>query len=154
MLKIDAYRVENNVLFTRFYRPKGKSLKCDPTKGRTQQGFKEECDINSIVERYTKTGLWGNSMKAPTEMPIFGDFTSVPDFVESHRIIAEANELFDALPAAIRKKFNNDPAALLAFVSDEGNRAEAEKLGIVRMPETAPVAESLPKETPKEDGKK
>ena len=35
------------------------------------------------------------------------------------------------LPADVRTRFNNDAGALVDFVSDDANRAEAEKLGLV-----------------------
>jgi len=120
----------------RFDRPTGKGIICDPSLGRTQQSFKDECDINNIVEMYCKTGLWGNSIRPAINTPMFGDFTEVPDFVEAQRKIAEAGEMFDALPVKIRKRFNHDPVELLKFVADEANTEEAIALGIAQKRET------------------
>lgn len=33
------------------------SISFDPDKGRTHQSFKDECDINRIVETYARTGI-------------------------------------------------------------------------------------------------
>lgn len=33
------------------------SLEFDPAKGRTHQSFKDECDVNRIVETYARTGV-------------------------------------------------------------------------------------------------
>ncbi|AXH77462.1 MAG: internal scaffolding protein [Microviridae sp.] len=117
-------------VYSRFDRPEVKGITCTAEEGKTQQSFKEECDINTIVETYSKTGLWGNSMRPATSQPMFGDFAEVPDFVESQRIIAQAKEQFEALPARLRKRFNHDPAELLRFVGDEANAEEAILLGI------------------------
>ena len=100
----------------------------------TQQSFAEECDINNIVARYVTTGVLGDPLAVPTNSPQYGDFTSVADFHVAQTIIAEATQMFDLLPASIRKRFENDPAQLLAFMEDDSNREEAIKLGLVNSP--------------------
>ena len=97
----------------------------------TQQSFADECDINNIVARYVTTGVLGDPLSVPTNSPQYGDFTSVADFHVAQTIIAEATQMFDLLPASIRKRFENDPAQLLAFMEDDSNREEAIKLGLV-----------------------
>lgn len=128
-------------VYDRFNRPKGKTVKCTAAEGKTQQDFKEECDINFIVERYSNTGLWSATLRPPVSKPMFGDFTSVPDFQGAMNVIAQAKEQFESLPASVRKRFNNDPMAMLEFVSDKNNYDEAVKLGIANpRPETTPAA--------------
>lgn len=117
-------------IYHRFNRPKPKGLTMDPKEGMTQQDFKEECDVNNIVKRYADTGLWSQSLRPPTSTPMFGDFTTVPEFFEAQNIIAKASEHFASLPSEVRFRFNNDPAQLLAFVSDPKNTDEAIALGI------------------------
>lgn len=126
MSKISEVKV-----YHRFDTPKVKGLVCDPKEGRTHQSFKDETNVNFIVDRYAKTGLWGSMLKSGTSVPLFGDFTNVPDFVESMQRIAQAHADFDALPSKLRKRFNNRPEELLEFLSDKNNRAEAEALGLV-----------------------
>lgn len=99
----------------------------------TQQQFKEECDINIIMERYTQTG----------EVPqfngaFFDDFVDVQDFQSSQNALLAAQEEFLSLPARIRERFGNDPGKLLDFVSWEENRAEAIELGLIRR-DSAPL---------------
>lgn len=106
-------------------------------KTRAQQHFKAECDINTIVQRFGITGM------APTgvRMPTFGDFTGVSNFHEAANAIAQAREAFDTMPASIRSRFRNDPGEFVAFCSDEKNREEAVKLGLVpppRLPDPDP----------------
>ena len=97
----------------------------------TQQHFAEECDINNIVEKYMISGVLGDPLASPSASPMYGDYSSVEDFHTAQTIIAHATQSFDLLPAALRKRFNNDPAQLLSFLEDESNRDEAIKLGLV-----------------------
>jgi phage internal scaffolding protein len=113
-----------------------------------QQQFKDETDINNILRQFNITGLLP---EAPVS-PRYGDFTGISDYKTAiDRVMATNNE-FDALPAPIRARFDNDPANLIEFLNNEENRLEAEKLGLVEPKETleqAPlVEESTP--TPKE----
>lgn len=95
---------------------------------RTQQQFKEESDINVLVRRFNVTGELPQGIRMPT----YDDFTEVYDFHSAANAIADARESFMDLPAEIRfNRFNNDPAAFVAFCSKEENRPEAEKLGLV-----------------------
>ena len=103
--------------------------------GRTKQSFKDECDINTILSRFQRTGLleFVNERHAQ-----YGDVSSI-DFQDSLNTVIEAQAMFDDLPAAWRKRFNNDPAQLLDFVQDPGNREEAIKLGICKAPPPSPT---------------
>lgn len=95
-----------------------------------QQQFKEECDINVIVERFGLTGEIPGDYKPP----VSGDFTNVPDFQSAMNAVRGAQESFMQLPAQIRARFHNDPGELIAFLDVEDNRAEALKLGIIQPP--------------------
>ncbi len=105
----------------------------------TQQHFKEECDINRIMQRYEETGNWGEQTDV---RPQFGDFSAEFDFRSAQDMIINAREAFAALPSRVRKRFNNDPAELMAFVMDEANREEAISLGLIEKPEE-PVQEPV-----------
>lgn len=126
--------------YDRFNRPKDPGLKCDPAEGKTHQSFKDECDINNIVGMYVKTGEWGRPIRSNAPSPMFGDFTNAPDFRGAMERILQAQEDFDGLPAIVRKRFNNDPAELLAFIADDKNYDEAVSLGIVKKPDTPAAA--------------
>lgn len=105
----------------------------------TQQHFKDECDVNRIMKRYEETGSWGEQQT--NVRPQFGDFSTEFDFRQAQETVIRAAEAFDALPARVRKRFNNDPAELLDFLGDEKNREEAIFLGLIEKPQkTAPVA--------------
>jgi phage internal scaffolding protein len=92
-----------------------------------QQQFKDECDINNIMHKFGMTGLLP---QAPLEAT-YGDFSGVYDYHTAMNAIIASQEQFEALPATLRSRFANDPANLIEFMSDESNRPEAEKLGLI-----------------------
>lgn len=102
-------------------------LEC-PEPTLAQQNAKDECDINTIVRRFGLTGELPNNVR----MPKYGDFTNVGTYQEAMNAVIAANESFMQLPAEVRLRFNNDAGAFVDFCSDDRNRAEAEKLGLVQ----------------------
>lgn len=112
------------------------------TESRTQQHFKDESDINKLIERF---GI-GGELPQGVRMPTYEDFGEVYDFHTAANAIAASNEAFMQLPAEIRfNRFRNDPASFVAFCSDDKNRAEAERLGLVpaaRPLNTAPAVDA------------
>jgi len=98
-----------------------------PEPTLAQQHAKDECDINTIVRRFGLTGELPSNVRAPQ----YGDFTMATDYHTAMNAVIAANESFMQLPADIRTRFNNDAGAFVDFCSDENNRAEAEKLGLV-----------------------
>lgn len=96
----------------------------------TQQQFKNECDINYIVNRYLQTG-YINPMLVQNGKPVFGDVSTIQGYKESLDQINEADQMFMQLPAKIRDRFQHDPLKLLAFVADNSNYKEAVSLGLV-----------------------
>lgn len=94
----------------------------------TQQHFKDECDVNNILRKYEATGLVTHVANGT---PSYGDFSSVLEFQQAQNILIEAQDAFDALPASLRKRFDNDPAVMLEFIENPDNREEAEKLGLL-----------------------
>lgn len=93
----------------------------------TKQSFTEESDINTIVKRFNLTGQLPTNVRMPT----YADYNDVFDFHTAMNAIAQANEAFDKMPADIRARFHNNPAEFVDFCSNEANRAEAEKMGLV-----------------------
>lgn len=95
-----------------------------PTK--TQQQFREEADINTIVRRFKVTGLAPQGVRVPQ----YGDFTAAVDFRQSMDAIRAAQISFMAMPAKVRERFGNDPQSFLEFCSDANNLDEMRKLGL------------------------
>lgn len=105
------------------------ALMCkDPSKA--QQSSKEETDINTIVDRFLKTGQMPN-IQLP---PHFGDFTDVEgDYLMAQTRVAETNALFYKLRPEIRSEYQNNPgrwqsAVLQAF--EVGDAAFLADMGI------------------------
>lgn len=97
----------------------------DPS--RAQQQFRDECDINVILERFNITG----QLPVVSLAPEFGDFTGVYDYQTALNAVMAAEESFDQLPARVRERFANDPAAFVDFCLDEANRDEMRQLGLL-----------------------
>jgi len=108
---------------------------------RTQQQFKEEADVNFIVNRAKKTGLLTDPRRPGTREPKFGDFTLVPNFHQQQAQIAQATQEFERLPALIRERFKNDVGTFMEFIGDPENVEEAVKLGL--LPESRLAKKSM-----------
>lgn len=115
------------------------ALSC-PEPTLAQQHARDECDINTIVRRFGLTGELPNNVRVPR----YGDFTAVSDYQTAMNMVMEANAAFMELPAEVRSRFNNDPGALVDFISDDSNRAEAEKLGLVVGSLSEPISNPAP----------
>ncbi len=113
--------------------------------GRTRQCFKDECDVNRIMKKWTKDGLLSH---VAAHQGDYGDFTGVQDYHTSHNQMIAAEEAFMSLPSQIRKKFANDPASFLNFVSKEENFDEMVEMGLAnpRPPTKIPDDQPPPKE--------
>lgn len=100
-------------------------------KSRTKQSHKDETNINKIVAKYKKTGILPALIK---QNPAYGDFTAVPDYQESLNRVIFAQEQFNGLSAAVRKRFNNDPGEFLEFASNPENKETLYDLGLAERP--------------------
>lgn len=101
----------------------------------TQQSFKDDADINVMLERFKITGVLKQGVRAPT----YGDFTGISDYRSAVEAIHQATLSFMDLPAKVRSRFENDPQKFLEFCSDPKNRDEAVSLGLIMSaPASAP----------------
>jgi phage internal scaffolding protein len=107
-----------------------------------QQHFKEECDINTILQKFNISGVLPENPLSPR----YGDFTGIGDYHGALNRVMAAKDEFMTLPATIRARFDNDPAQLIEFLENSDNRQEAEELGLVD-PATAEAVE-VAKTTP------
>ncbi|AXH74044.1 MAG: internal scaffolding protein [Microviridae sp.] len=111
------------------YSPKTRlSLTFPAISPHTKQEFKDECDINILMSKYQSTG----------QMPILNQ--SAPQYLDctgfefqsSMEFVAGAQSMFNELPSHLRNRFQNDPGTFLDFCSDENNRPEMLKLGLLK----------------------
>lgn len=105
-------------------------------ESRTKQSFGDDTNINNIMARFIQTGLvdFVNEHQGH-----YGDVTGW-QFHDAMNIVARSQEMFEALPASIRARFNNDPATFLDFVDNPENDAEAIAMGIMKAPEKGDAA--------------
>lgn len=96
-------------------------------KSMTHQSFGNECNVNAIMARYEKSGLLTHTNN---RQPSFGDFTEMPSYQDSLDLIIHSQNLFDELPALVRKRFHNNPVEFLEFAQNPENLPEMVKLGL------------------------
>jgi len=114
---------------------------------RTKQEFKDECDLGLIIKRFSKTPEGRRALanaQGFAETAQFGDVSAVPDFRTARDLVNAANASFMALPAIVRRRFDNDPAQFLDFCNDPNNLDEARSLGLAKPVEVAKPAEATP----------
>lgn len=105
---------------------------------KTQQNQKEDADINVIVKRFGLTGQLPTNVRVPQ----YGDYTSVTNYQDALNQVIAAETAFMQMPAEIRERFQNDAGQFVEFFSDEKNRAEGERLGLVLPKAPNPVVET------------
>lgn len=111
---------------------------CSKDPGFTVQADRDDADINKIVSRFMKSGQLPPTLRGE---PFYGDVSEFGDLQDSLIKVQEANALFMTYPAEVRERFDNDPALMIDFLADKGNRKEAEDLGlVVKRPVVRPEA--------------
>ncbi len=93
----------------------------------TEQAHKEMCDIHNIVKRYQATGTYGHINNT---QGIYADVPPYEDFSEAMRIVAEAQSMFNDLPAELRADMDNNPAVFLEFINNPENKHRIDEYGL------------------------
>lgn len=116
----------------------------------TKQSFVEETDINILAKKYIRPDVEYSPVQiaaqiaAVTQKPLsYGDVSNATNLNDAMNVIAEIQDAFDVLPAAIRQRFDNDPLSLVGFLENPANRAEAVKLGLVEELPTSVAGEPI-----------
>lgn len=94
------------------------------------QGGKDEADINTLVKRFGITG----TVPVLDRVPLDSDFVGNVDYHSALNALIEADNAFMELPADLRTRFNHNAGDFVKFCSDEANRDELIKLGLVPKP--------------------
>ena len=115
-----------------------KGVQCTELEKRTKQHFTEECDVNKILDKFSRTGI------LPDQKPkMYGDFSNVQDYVSAFAIVQKAHEQFGNLDADIRARFHNNPSEFLNFATDASNIDEMVTLGLAtKKVVEAPITQS------------
>ncbi len=100
------------------------ATKQDYKDGRTKQSFKDETDINKILQRAQVTGTISHLAKYEAR---YGDFSSF-DFLEAQIKLSEGRTMFAELPSEIRREFNQSPPEFFDYVNDPANAERLEEL--------------------------
>ena len=91
--------------------------------GRTKQAFKDSCDINKILKKAWKTGAVSHLNRFE---PFYGDFADF-DFKDAQNQLAKGREIFEHLPAELRREFAT-PEAFFGYVNDPKNSGRLNEL--------------------------
>ena len=125
------------------------------TESMTEQHHRESVEIHHIFRKYKAQGV----DLFNTEIIQSGavDFVDFPDFQEAQNMIARGEEIFAAVPAAIRDDFDNDPGKFIEFMQDAENIQAIHDYGFDhsylgelpdQVPANAPPAEPSPAPEP------
>ncbi len=95
----------------------GRLIQPTYTDGRTKQSFKDETDINKILQRAQQAGTMSHLEKYEGTYGDFADF----DFFDANMQMTRGREVFDALPSELRNEFGQSPGAFFAYVNDPAN---------------------------------
>ncbi|QXP08131.1 MAG: internal scaffolding protein [Arizlama microvirus] len=101
----------------------------------TEQGHKDECDVNNIIKKYDSTGLLTHVAKFEA---VFADVGSV-DFKEALDRQIEIGNRFMELPSEIRKTFENNPVNYLSFLEKPENYAKSVEMGLRKAPDPSQI---------------
>lgn len=106
----------------------------------TRQEFKAECDINTLMAKYQRTG------ELPHVNLLTPQYFDAPgvDFHTHMNAVAQAKSLFAQLPSGVRNKFLNDPGRFIDFCSDPSNRTELAHMGLLSPEATRSVLNPTP----------
>ena len=116
----------------------------------TQQQFKDECDLESLLASHNITGILGLAQRSPSE-PLYADVSDVPDFHESQNHTARATEYFYSLPSNVRSQFGNSLSKFLSALADPSAREALVSLGVLK--ENADKAQDRPSGASPDSGK-
>lgn len=109
-------------------------------ESRTQQHFAEQCNINSILKKYQKTGVISHVKSVEAR---YGDFSQMPDYCENLDKVAKAQQGFEQLPSAIRNHpgIKNSLGSFMEFMKDPQNADQLRKWGIFKEAPKEPTVE-------------
>lgn len=99
----------------------------------TIQSEKDNCDINVIMNRYATNGT-PLPYRSDGLQPVYADVSELGDYMENFQRCKQAEEMFNALPSALRKELDNNPANLLPFIQNEKNKERCYEYGLLNRP--------------------
>lgn len=85
-----------------------------PSESKTKQYFREECNINHIVAKFSQTGQLPSNVNRLE--PQYGDAPTI-DLKQSLDQVKKLHAEFFEMPYEMRKKFKNKPENYAQFLS-------------------------------------
>lgn len=137
---------------TRYNPPESPAVVFDEPS-MTDRSFKDECDINKIVERCMRVG-WPEDPGTAQ----YGDFATMPGTLqEAFDMMHDAEDKFAALPSDVRRAFDNDPQQFLLSFQDPAKRDLLVAHGLIDVPADSQKAnvfsqQTVPNVSPQETG--
>lgn len=114
-----------------------RGLEIKAGKHKTKQSFKDDADINTIVNRHKKLQI---PLPVRADL-VFADFSAVPDLQAAFDFVSRAAESFYELPSNVREEFKNDPRRMISFLekTDEASLERSYELGFRERPKATPT---------------
>lgn len=131
---IGLVQIRNPYNYDRDAVSRATGLECRDESLTIQEGA-EETNINYILEQFGKTGL----LPVTASEALQGDFTDVGDYRSMLDQLKAADEAFKALPANVRRFFDDDPAKFTSFMAEDGHQEQLREWGLLNPPEEPPV---------------
>lgn len=119
-------------IYTRYKAPKS-PVADSSNPSLTQQEFKESCDINNILAKFSvQAQALGvePSQLMPQDQGTYGDFSNLDDFQTAQNKIAFLNDQFSNLPSDVRRKFGDDLNNFVSAISDPSRIDELGEIGV------------------------
>lgn len=106
----------------------------------TRQEYRDECDVNVLMRKYEATGVVPPVNGAT---PQYLDVSDVPDLARALDIVDRATSAFMALPASVRREFDNDPVKFVAFAESPDNLDKMREWGLAPKAEEPPAPQRV-----------
>lgn len=112
----------------------------------TQQHFAKETDIKEIIRKHDRTGIIQHVARGVAQ---YGDYSEVNEYREALDMVNSANASFMALPAEVRKQFDNDAGMFFEFATNPENAEKMVQLGLAEVPPSPQVEAEPAKKSPR-----
>ena len=97
-------------------------------QGKTDQSYKEYCQIKHLVSQTEAKGLLRASQQFEGQMDDLPDI----DFQQAQFMVAKAQSMFEAMPSGIRANFENSPAKFMDFINNPDNAQAVRDMGLAK----------------------
>jgi hypothetical protein len=115
---------------------------------KTQQQFKDECDIHRIVARYALDGVWSHTNPLQPVFDVEGELDTYDDHQVNMNRVRKAQETFESLPAEVRRHYGNEPYRFFDAVKEKDPNLQ--RFGLMKPPAMHQHLAGKPPETPPE----